>query len=206
MLAGPHPRSLALRRSKTRCPRAGRRRSLANDRAVAGLDRARASCGYAASAAAEADLLHGLEVDERFVVVGDRAHLRRPRRGEIALRLEDKERFADSRGELLFFGGEPLFGELARRARRLHALLVRFDLTRRAAHLRDDLHFDIPQLRLRLLVLELRALEVGLGRARPERISDLHADRPRRVGALKDVAQHRSEAAIGNHRSSWSEA
>src|SRR5437764_1110784 len=26
MLAGPHPRSLALRRSKTRCPRAGRRR------------------------------------------------------------------------------------------------------------------------------------------------------------------------------------
>jgi hypothetical protein len=28
MLAGPHPRSLALRRSKTRCPRAGRGRSL----------------------------------------------------------------------------------------------------------------------------------------------------------------------------------
>ena len=28
MLAGPHPRSLALRRSKTRYPRAGRRRSL----------------------------------------------------------------------------------------------------------------------------------------------------------------------------------
>src|SRR5437667_851229 len=31
MLAGPHPRSLALRRSKTRCPRAGRRRSRLSD-------------------------------------------------------------------------------------------------------------------------------------------------------------------------------
>jgi hypothetical protein len=41
LLAGPHPRSLALRRSKTRYPRAGRRRfSLAAKRFGIGVPRA----------------------------------------------------------------------------------------------------------------------------------------------------------------------
>src|SRR5207302_1354191 len=57
---------------------------------------------------AEGHLLHRFEVDERFVVVGDRQDFGRPREREIALRLEHEEGLAHAGGHLLFFRFELL--------------------------------------------------------------------------------------------------
>src|SRR5439155_16785286 len=63
---------------------------------------------------------------------------------------------------------------------------------------RGHLHLHAPELRLRLLVLQLGALEVRLRRARAQRIVDLEADAPERIAAAKDVAQRRAETALGD--------
>ena len=58
---------------------------------------------------------------------------------------------------------------------------------------------QVLQLRLRLLILKLRARQVRLRGARSERIVDLHAGGPVRVLVLEHVAQHRAEAASRDH-------
>src|SRR5262249_18959713 len=151
------------------------RQSLLPHDRVAGLNRAGRGAADAGGAAADGDLLHGLEVDERLVVVGDRADFGGAGRREGALRLEGEEGVADARREFLFLGRQLLFGELARGARRFDALLVRLDLARDVAHLRGDLHLQVLQLNARLLILQLRALEIRLRDARAERVADLQA-------------------------------
>ena len=69
----------------------------------------------------------------------------------------------DAGRELLLLGFEPPLGQLARRARRLHALLVGLHLARRLAHLRRDLQLAGLQLRLRLVVLQPGPGEVRFG-------------------------------------------
>ena len=74
--------------------------------------------------AAERHFLHGLEVDDRLVVVEDRAQLVVARLREVALGLEDEEARGRAGLELALLGLEPPLGQLPRRACRLHALLV----------------------------------------------------------------------------------
>ena len=76
------------------------------------------------------------------------------------------------------------------------ALLVGLHVARDAADLRRHLHFKVLQLRLRLLVLEPHARQVGVRDARAERIADRDADGPVRIGVLEDVAEHRAESAL----------
>src|SRR5581483_3350944 len=78
----------------------------ADDRRIAGDDRARARRRNAGESAVERDALHGVEVDERLVVVGDRLDLGDPRDREVALRLEHEKALRHAGGELLLLGVE----------------------------------------------------------------------------------------------------
>ena len=95
-------------------------------------------------------LLHGLQVDDGTVEVQDVLQLHVPRLREIALGLEHEEARGRARLELALLRLEPPLGELARRSRALHALLVRLHLACGDTNLGDDLQFLIAKARLRL--------------------------------------------------------
>src|SRR2546428_4278452 len=166
----------------------------ANDRVGAGLQRARSCRRQSAATAAERHELYRLEIDDRLVVVRDCLNLRGAGEREIALRLEHEEALRHAGGELLLLGLEFPFLELARRFGRQHALLVGLNLAREFADLGGDLHLEILQLRLRLLILQPRARQVRLRGVGAERVGNLHADGPVWIRALEHIAQDGPEA------------
>ena len=97
----------------------------------------------------ERRLLDRLEIDDRAVVVENRAEFVVLRLREIPLGLEDEEAGRLAGGELLLLRLEPPLLQLARRLRARHALLVRRQRTRGVADLRGDLQLLILELRLR---------------------------------------------------------
>src|SRR4029077_2540843 len=136
--------------------------------------------------------LDGFEVDERLVVVQDRLDLDHPRLRQIALKLRDEERRRHAGGEFLFLGVELLLLQLARGTRRLHALLVGVHVASGRSNLRGDDQLHVLELRLRLLVFEVRTGEVRMRRGRAERVADLEAEAPLRIGVAEDVAERRA--------------
>src|SRR5262245_20076403 len=158
--------------------------------------RARPCRGNAAATAAERHLLHGLEIDQRLVVVGNRLDFGGAGEREVALRLEDEEGRGHSRRQLLFLGFQLFLLQFARCPRRLDALLVGLHVARDTAHLCRHLHFEVLQLCLRLLELEPHPCQVGVRDVGAKGVVDRDADGPIRIRVLEDVAEHRPESAL----------
>src|SRR5436190_2971230 len=174
--------------------RAARRRGRRRRSGSAALRRQRALCR--SPALARPGLLQRVEIDQREVVREDRAELVRPHLRQVALRLDDEEARRHADVEPLSLGIEPLFRELARRARRLDALAVHLHLPRGVADLLDRFRF-LTLLALRgLLLLEFGPRRVRLLDAVAERIRHAHADRPGRVIRREQLAENVAEAGV----------
>src|SRR5687767_12162336 len=99
-----------------------------------------------------AHALHALELDQRALVIENRAQLAVAGVGEIALELDDLIVGGHAHFELAGLGFELLLGKLAREAGRFEALQRALDAQRRVGDFDGDLQLARAHLRLRLLV------------------------------------------------------
>ena len=116
-----------------------------------------------ATAATDRHFLHGLEIDDRLVVVENRPEFVVACLREIALRLKDQEARGRAGLDHPLLRLELAFRELPRCAGALHALLVGLYVARLLADLRRHLQLLVLETRLRLAVLETRPREVCIG-------------------------------------------
>src|SRR4030095_15577186 len=140
--------------------------------------------------------LDGLQIDDRAMEIQDVLQLHVAREREIALRLEYQKARRRAGLELSLLGLELALGQLTRRTRALHALLVRLDVARRGTNLRRNLQLLLAQTRRGLAPLQLNASEVRLSAAGSDRVADVQSSRPARILILEKVPENRSEAAL----------
>src|SRR4029453_5768886 len=140
--------------------------------------------------------LDGLQIDDRAMEIQDVLQLHVAREREIALRLEYQKARRRAGLELSLLGLELALGQLTRRTRALHALLVRLDVARRGTNLRRNLQLLLAQTGRGLAPLQLNASEVRLSAAGSDRVADVQSSRPARILILEKVPENRSEAAL----------
>src|SRR5207237_4774278 len=141
--------------------------------------------------------LHGCEVHERAVVVDGGVQFGLAGARQVALRLEELERGGQADREALLLGLEPLLSQLARLARCLDSLQVRVDLASCFADRCRDLHLEVRQARLLLLLLKFPLRDRRVGLARAEWVRDVDGKAPRLEVVAEHVAQYVAEAADG---------
>ena len=136
---------------------------------------------------AERGALGAFEIDQRALVVENRAQLGVLRGRQIALCLHDEEVGRQAHLELALLGPELFLRQLARGRGRLDLLLDGVDLQRGIGHLGGDLQLDLADLHLRLPDLQARPLVGGPVRALAERIAHPQLHAPERIVGVDDV-------------------
>ena len=133
--------------------------------------------------------LRPVELDQRPLVVENRAQLGILRVGQIALRLQDEEVRRQADLELALLRLELSFGQLPRRRCGLDALPDRLDAKRRVGDLAGYPQLDAANLGPVLLQLQPGAFVRGPVRAPTERVAHLQLHVPDRIVGVGDAVE-----------------